>query len=226
MPDLGFATRVIKIVLFDLVLSGDNAVVIGMAARRLSPRSRRRAVALGGAGAVGLRIAFTGIAAVALDPKRGIPVIGIAGGTLLLWIAYKLLLPQNEIGHVSEAESLVEAVRTIVLADVVMSLDNILAVGAAAEGHLWLLLFGLALSIPILLAGSNAVARVLGRLPILVYLGALILVWTAMRMFLEDVLIHRLHAIHLWEEIVASAVAATTVVALAHYRTRKLETQE
>lgn len=222
VPDLGVVTSVFKIILFDLILSGDNAVVIGMAARRLSPRSRKRAIVLGGAGAIGLRVFFTGIAALVLDPHRGLPVVGIGGGSLLLWIAYKLLLPQESSDHVTEAETLAEAVRTIILADVVMSLDNILAVGAAAAGHLWLLLFGLALSIPILLVGSNLVAQLLGRVPLLVYAGALILVWTAVEMALKDHLIHEVYAVQMWQILAVALIAALIVVGLAQRQSQQM----
>lgn len=195
MPDFDLVSSILTIILYDLVLSGDNAVVIGMAARRLPPVSRRRAVIIGGVGAVALRVFFTAIAALILDPERGIPVIGLVGGALLLWIAYRLVRPQDHGAHVSEASSLSQAIRTIVLADVVMSLDNILAVGAEAEGNLWLLLFGLALSIPILLLGSGLVARMLGRFPILVYIGAIILVHTSIEMMAHDQVVHDVYTI-------------------------------
>jgi YjbE family integral membrane protein len=183
---LDTVTALVSIILFDLILSGDNAVVIGMAARRLSPENRRKAIIWGGAGAVGLRIMFTAMAALLLD----IPYIQAVGGVLLLYVAYKLLKPHDEHANVHEAGSLREAIQTIVLADVVMSLDNILAVGAASDGHIWLLLFGLLLSIPILLLGSGLVARLLTNFPILVYVGAAILIWTAVEMLLEDPIIH------------------------------------
>jgi YjbE family integral membrane protein len=207
---LDLISAVFAIIVIDLVLSGDNAVVIGMAARRLSPQNRRKAIIWGGAGAVGLRIFFTAIAALLLD----VPYLQAAGGLLLLWIAYRLLKPHDPHAHVSEAGSLGEAIRTIILADVVMSLDNILAVGGAAHGNLWLLLFGLALSIPILLLGSDLVARLLGRFPVLVYLGAVVLVWTAVHMILEDRLVHDWRAFALWEILAVAGVVAAVVVAL------------
>jgi YjbE family integral membrane protein len=210
--DLDVVSKILKIILYDLVLSGDNAVVIGMAARRLSPVNRRRAVIIGGAGAVGLRILFTGMAAVILDPERGIPVIGLVGGALLIWISYRLIRPQDHGAHVTEADSLAQAIRTIIVADVVMSLDNILAVGAEAEGHLWLLLFGLGLSIPILLVGSGLVARMLGRYPILVYIGAIILVHTAVEMMLEDELVHRVYEVRTLVIWLAAAIVAALIV--------------
>jgi len=179
-------SAIISIIVIDLILSGDNAVVIGMAARRLSPENRRRAIIFGGAGAVGLRILFTAMAALLL----GVPYLQAIGGLLLLWIAYKLVRPQHNEAHVGEAGSLAEAIRTIILADVVMSLDNILAVGGAAHGDIRLLLFGLVLSIPILLLGSELVARMLGRFPFLLYLGAFVLILTAVGMILEDDIVH------------------------------------
>jgi YjbE family integral membrane protein len=180
--DVELLGNLVSIILIDLVLSGDNAVVIGMAARRLSPESRRRAIVLGGAAAVVLRIIFTAMAAILLD----VPLLEALGGIALLFIAYRLLKPQSHAETISEAESMSQAIRTIIAADVVMSLDNILAVGGAAHGNLWLLLFGLALSIPLLLVGSDLVARLLGRLPVLVYIGAIVLIITAVRMVFGD----------------------------------------
>jgi YjbE family integral membrane protein len=203
-----FLAKVLSIIVIDLVLSGDNAVVIGMAARRLSPDQRRRAIIIGGGGAVVLRMIFTALAALLL----GIPFLQAAGGLLLLWIAYKLLRPEDHSAHVSEAGSLSQAIKTIVLADVVMSLDNILAVGGAAHGHLGLLLFGLAFSIPLLLLGSELVARLLGRLPILVYAGAIVLVLTAVGMILEDEVVHDLHAFATWETALITLVVSAIIV--------------
>ncbi len=183
---LEFLSSILTIVVIDLVLSGDNAVVIGLAARSLSPENRRKAIIFGGAGAVGLRILFTALAVFLLQ----VPYLKAAGGLLLLYIAFKLVRPQKAHHEISEAGSLWGAIQTIILADVVMSLDNVLAVGGAAHGDFGLLLFGLALSIPILLLGAELVARVLGRFPILVYVGCVILIITAVGMVLEDDIVH------------------------------------
>lgn len=182
MFDFDSASAFLRIILIDLVLSGDNAVVIGLAASRLSPENRRRAIVIGGGAAVGLRIVFTVMAAFLL----GIPLLQLTGGILLFYIAYKLVQPPSQGAHITEADTLAQAIRTILLADVVMSLDNILAVAAAAGDHLWLLLFGLALSIPLLLVGSEYVARLLHRVPILVWVGVLVLIHTAIHMVNED----------------------------------------
>lgn len=173
---------VFSIVIIDLVLSGDNAVVIGMASRLLPPEQRRKAILFGAGGAIGLRILFTALAAFLL----GIPLLQALGGVLLLWIAFKLLRQSGHEHGVKEGRNLFEAIRTIILADVIMSLDNILAVGGAAHGDLRLLLFGLGLSMPIILFGSGLVARLMNNFPWLVYLGSGVLVYTAMEMIYED----------------------------------------
>lgn len=192
---------ILSIVVIDLVLSGDNAVVIGMAARNLSSENRRKAIILGGAGAIGLRILFTALATVLL----GIQGLQAIGAILLIYIAFKLLRPHDDAhSNVHEADTLGEAVRTIILADVVMSLDNILAVGGAAHGHLGLLIFGLMLSIPIILFGSELVARLLGRFPGFLYVGVLVLVHSAVSMFFHDAIISaRFHTAPVVEVIVS-----------------------
>lgn len=190
--DLGLVGAILSIIAIDLILSGDNAVVIGMAASRLEPAQRRRAIIWGGAGAIGLRIFFTTIAALLLD----IPLLQAIGAVLLLYIAVKLLRPvQVDAHNINPANSFREALQTIILADVVMSLDNILAVGGAAHGNLWLLLFGLLLSIPILLFASGLVARLIHGYPILNYIGAGVLVVTALRMFFHDDFVHDYFAV-------------------------------
>ncbi|HEX5499664.1 MAG TPA: TerC family protein, partial [Thermomicrobiales bacterium] len=212
---------VLSIVVIDLVLSGDNAVVIGMAARQLSSENRRRAIVLGGGGAIVLRIAFTAMAAILLD----IPYLRFVGGVLLLWIAWKLVRPADHEEKVSEAESLGVAVRTIVLADVVMSLDNILAVGGAAHGQIEMLIFGLLLSIPIILVGSELVARLLGRVPALLYLGVFVLVHTAVSMLLEDPLLHQFHTATLWE-IWATAAVVTLIISAFGRKAQRRQTEQ
>jgi YjbE family integral membrane protein len=203
-----FIAKIASIVLIDLVLSGDNAVVIGMAARRLPADARKRAIVLGGVGAVALRVTFTILAALLLD----IPLLRAIGGVLLLWIAYKLVRPHEESHNVSAADSLSQAVKTIILADFVMSLDNILAVGGASEGHLGLLIFGLLFSIPILMLGSELVARVLGRLPVLLYVGVIVLVITATRMILHDDKVKELYHANIMETAIVAAVLSAVII--------------
>ncbi|RIK46084.1 MAG: tellurium resistance protein TerC [Chloroflexi bacterium] len=208
--DVNIVGPLLSIIAIDLVLSGDNAVVIGMAARRLPAYQRRKAIIWGGAGAIILRITFTILAALLLD----VPLLQAGGGLLLIWIAVKLLRPFSS-GHanVAEADTLGAAIRTIILADAVMSLDNMLAVGGAAHGHIGLLLFGLALSIPILLLGSSIISVYIARYPWLNYVGAAVLVHTALKMFFSDGIVHEYFAIERVAEL-AVMVAITAVVVL------------
>lgn len=221
-PSVELLGAVLSIVLIDIVLSGDNAVVIGMASRRLPPKQRRLAVILGGGGAVGLRITFTALAAVLL----WIPLLQAAGGAMLAWIALKLLRDDHEVepssgGHrVTAAASLPGAIRTIVLADVIMSLDNILAVGGAAHGNLALLLFGLALSMPIVLFGSTLIAWVMNRLPQLAYLGSAVLAWTAGDMVLHDRVINQYLPHHQVVEVGVPLALVAGVLLLAFWLRR------
>lgn len=217
--DLGLIGAILSIVVIDLVLSGDNAVVIGMAASRLPPEQRRKAIIWGGGGAVGLRIFFTALAAFLLD----VPLLQAIGSVLLFWIAFKLLKPATgDVHNINPANSLREALQTIIMADVVMSLDNILAVGGAAHGDIWLLIFGLLLSIPILLFGSNLIARLIQSYPILNYIGAGILVVTAARMFLHDDVVHdNLIAVELPGEFAIALVSVVIVLGISYWRNQR-----
>jgi YjbE family integral membrane protein len=217
-------SAVISIIIIDLVLSGDNAVVIGMAARTLSPENRRKAIIFGGAGAIGLRIFFTALATVLL----GIPGLQAAGGLLLFYVAYKLIRPQHEDSHetVKAAGSLREAVQTIILADVVMSLDNILAVGGAAHGRLELLIFGLLLSIPIILFGSELVARLLARFPALLYVGVYVLVHAAVAMILHDPTMPDHIVTTIPQELVLSLATTAIIVGIVRLLSRQRSRRE
>ena len=178
-----FFTSILQILIIDVVLSGDNAVVIAMAAHRLPRRQRKLAILCGAGGAIGLRVLFTWI----LSQLLGIPLLRFGGGLVLVWIAMKLLLEEEEQDHkVREAGGLFHAVWIIIMADLVMSLDNMLAVGGASEGHMTLILFGLILSIAIIMSCSAIIADWMNRFPILVVLGAAVLAWTAAEMMLED----------------------------------------
>ena len=180
--DLDFWIAFLNIIIIDLVLSGDNAVVVGMASRRLPPKERKKAILWGTMGAVGLRILFTGLVTWLL----GIPYIKLIGGCLLIWVAVKLLIQQEEASHIQSGRNIWEAIKIIIIADFVMSLDNVLAVGSAAKGNFGLVLFGLMLSVPLLMWGSTIVARWMNEYPILVFFGSGVLVFVASTMILED----------------------------------------
>jgi YjbE family integral membrane protein len=177
---------VINIIVIDLILSGDNAVVIAMAVKSLPNHLARRAAIAGAIGAVVLRVIFASLAAILL----AFPAIQAVGGVILLWIAYKLLIEtEGDLEDNASIDNFWHAVRVIILADLVMSLDNILAVGGAARGDVRLLIFGLLLSIPLVLFCSQILTNALKRWPWLAYLGAGVLAFTAAEMVVRDKLV-------------------------------------
>src|SRR5262245_7751428 len=178
-----FLSSILKIVLIDLVLSGDNAVVIGMAAHRLPPRQRKLAILIGGGAAIGLRIGLTVIAALLLS----VPGLQLFGGILLIWIGFKLLKEEEESHEgVKVAASMREAIFTILLADFIMSTDNVLGVAGASAGDVRLLFFGLALSMAILMWMGSVVATLINKFWWLSYAGSAVIAWTGSMMIFED----------------------------------------
>ena len=174
---------VIQIILIDLFLSGDNAVVIGMAAHRLASTQRRTAILIGGGGAIVLRVILTGIATLLLK----ISGLQLVGGLLLIWIAFKLLKEEEESKEgLKVAASMREAITTILLADLIMSMDNVLGVAGASQGNLKLLLFGLILSMAIVIWMGSVVANLINRFWWLSYIGAAVIAWTGAIMIFED----------------------------------------
>jgi len=185
-----FWLSVLEVVWINILLSGDNAVVIALACRGLPPRERMWGMIIGAGFASALLIAFTGLISVLLT----VPYLKLLGAMLLLWIAVKLLMPQahDAEGTPEAAEDLWRAVRIVVIADIVMSLDNVLAVAAVAKGQYVLLACGLAVSIPMVIAGSALILALLERLPVLVWGGAAILGWVAGDVFAGDPIVLRL----------------------------------
>ena len=174
---------VFSIVVSDLVLAGDNALVIAMAVRSLPQRQRRRALIFGAGGAVALRVGLTALAAQLLTTRY----VQLAGGLLILWIAVRLLLEVGEPPDAAPAPGRVfQAIWYIVAADVTMSTDNILAIAGLSKGNISLIVFGLCLSIPFVIFGASLLAKVMGRYPVLIYLGAAILGRVAGEMILTD----------------------------------------
>lgn len=185
--DAEFLGKIISIILLDIVLSGDNAVVIALACRKLNPAQRKKAIAFGTIGAVVLRIVLTVVAVWILD----IPFVKFVGGLLLLYIAWDLLKSGDEDPDIKGNSGLFAAVRTIIIADFVMSLDNVLAVAGVADGHIGLAALGLVISIPIIILGSQVIMKLMEKLPILVWIGALLIAYTAGKMLVEDKYGHR-----------------------------------
>lgn len=172
-----------KIIWIDLLLSGDNAVVIALACRALPPGQRRMGMILGAGAAIGLRIIF----AIFITYLLNVPFLKVVGGLLLLWIGVKLAVGEDEDAHsVESSDNLWRAVRTIAIADAVMSLDNVLAIAAAAGGNIWLFVFGLLLSIPLIIFGSQLLSTLIDRFPVIVWGGAALLGWIAGEMLVTD----------------------------------------
>lgn len=176
-----FLSALLSIIIIDLVLAGDNAIVIGLAARNLPKHQQKKAVIWGTVGAVVIRALATLFVVWLLK----VPGLLLIGGILLVWIAYKLLVEEK--GHDVEAVgSLWEAIRTIVIADALMGLDNVLAVAGAAHGSFLLVILGLLISVPIMVWGSTLILKWIERFPIIITIGAGVLAWTASKMIVDE----------------------------------------
>ncbi len=186
--DAQFLTKIASIILLDIVLSGDNAVVIALACRNLAEKQRKKAILIGTGGAIVLRVLLTFIAVWLLQ----IPFVKIIGGLLLFYIAYDLLKSGDEDPNVKSGSSLFAAVRTIIVADFVMSLDNVLAIAGVAQGHIGLVALGLLVSIPLIIFGSQIIIKLMEKFPFLVWIGALLIAYTAGTMIVDDKYGHRI----------------------------------
>jgi YjbE family integral membrane protein len=186
LADPEFWARWLSIVVLDLTLAGDNALVIALAVRTLPPAQQFWGRIWGSIGAVALRLLFIAI----ISSLLAIPLLQFVGGVLLVWIALKLVRQtgggEDGEGHVRQGSSLVEAIWIIIVADVVMSLDNVLAVAGAAHGNLALVVFGIAFSLPLVVWGSGILARLMARYPWIIWLGGGILGYVAAEMMLKD----------------------------------------
>lgn len=188
MPDISsslFWIAVLQIIAIDIMLGGDNAVVIALACRKLPPEQRNKGIFWGVIGAIGLRVVMIFFALQLL----ALPYLKIVGALLLLWIGIKLLLPEHDDAHGSTIDggtTLMAAIKTIVVADAVMSLDNVIAVAGASHGSMVLVTFGILVSIPIVVWGSKLVLALMDRFPVVITLGAALLGWIAGGMLLTD----------------------------------------
>jgi YjbE family integral membrane protein len=228
LPDAVYWLALVKVLTVNLILSGDNAVVIAMAARRLEGRQRRLAILWGAAGAVILRLIFAAIISFLLE----IPFLQVAGGLLLLWIAWKLVHEdtggdEEEDDKVQAGQTAWEAIRIIIVADAVMSLDNVIAlVGAARIGGevvFSLLIIGLATTIPLVIFGAALLTTLLDRFPILVYAGAGLLVYIAVEMFFADKVLHHYLEPYASIEWVIGLTATAIFIAIAWLWRRRSE---
>ncbi|MEL1135467.1 TerC family protein [Desulfitobacterium sp. THU1] len=219
-----FFQALLAIILMDLVLGGDNAIVIGMAARNLPKDKQKKVILIGTGGAILIRTLATLVAVYLLK----IPGLMFAGGLLLVWMAYKLLTDEKHDEHVESASSFWGAVRTIIIADAVMGLDNVLAVAGAAHGHPILVIFGLLVSIPIVVWGSTLVIKAINRFPIIIPLGAAVITHTAVTMLTGEKFVVNLIGESAWIEWGLSAVLIALVLFLGHNKSKQkaLDTTE
>ena len=214
LQNADFWIGLMKIIWINIILSGDNAVVIALAARSLPEHQQRQAILFGSGAAVVLRIALTVVAAALLE----LSYLQIIGGLLLLYIGAQLL---SEDGDEDEGEvekaSLFAAIRTILIADIVMSLDNVIAVAAAAKGNMTLLILGLAISIPMVIFGSAIMIKLMTRFPIIVTFGACLIGWVGGETIASDVALREFSAENPWLHYAAATAGALSVLAIGEY---------
>ena len=209
---------ILAIVLIDIVLAGDNALVIGMAANRLPEHLKKKAIFWGTFGAVAVRF----IAVVSLTYLLLVPGLRIVGGLLLVYIAWKLAFHEQD--HSIEAkDTFWAAIGTIVIADAVMGVDNALGIAAAADGNFWLVVFGLLISVPIILFGSTVIARILEKYPNSVFIGSYVLFVVAVQMILKEPFVDRyIDPLHDWTEEGLPYILGAVLVAKQYYRSHVL----
>ena len=209
-----FWIGLMKIIWINIILSGDNAVVIALAARGLPAAQQRQAVLFGSGAAVVLRIALTVVAVQLL----AMPYLQIVGGLLLLYIGVQLLSEQDgDEGVEKQYSSLFAAIRTILIADLVMSLDNVIGVAAAAKGSMLLLVLGLAISIPLVVFGSTMMIRLMERFPVIVTLGAALIGWVGGETVVSDTALHDLVAASEWLHTAGPVAGAALVLGLGRW---------
>lgn len=182
---MAFWAALMSIVIIDLVLAGDNAIVIGLAARNVKKEDQKKVIIWGTVGAVVIRV----IATLLVVQLLLIPGLRLVGGIALVWIAYKLLIDEKK-HDISAGNQMWAAIRTIIIADAMMGLDNVLAVAGAAHGDFLLVIIGLAISVPIMVWGSTIILKLTERFPVIITIGAAVLAWTASKMLVEEPLIH------------------------------------
>jgi YjbE family integral membrane protein len=218
----GFLPALAAIIIIDLVLAGDNAIVIALAARNLPAHLRTRAIVWGTVGAIVVRTVLT----LAVVWLLKVPGLMLAGGLMLLWIAYRLLTQQGGDGtHVSPASSFIGAMQTIIVADAVMGLDNVLAVAGAASGNWVLVVCGLLISVPIVIWGSTLILKWIERYPSIVYVGGAVLAWTAAKMTIGEPFVEEWLGNRVTWPIFAAFILGTLGLALLTNRRRQSAAQ-
>lgn len=216
-----FWIGLIKIIWINIILSGDNAVVIALAARSLPPEQQKKAIMFGSGAAVVLRIGLTVVAAKLLE----LSYLQIVGGILLLWVGTQLLHEEDEGDEDgNEKAGLWVAIRTILIADLVMSLDNVIAVAAAAKGSMTLLILGLAISIPLVIFGSQLMIKLMDRFPIIIWLGAGLIGWVGGETIVSDVALKAVVEANGWLHYLMPTLGAILVLGIGKLSQAKSKT--
>lgn len=217
-----FWVALLQIILINIVLSGDNAVVIALACRELPRQQQKKAVVFGSVGAIVLRVVLTFFAVYLLT----LPYLKLIGAALLLWIGVGLLKGEDDGEELSSNSNLAAAIKTIIVADLVMSLDNVIGVAAAAKGNISLLVIGLVISIPLIIYGSTLILKLMARFPVIITIGAGLLGWVAGEMALSDPAVkdwaEGQHTLHM----LAPAIGAALVVATGKWLTFRATTAQ
>lgn len=218
MEFLDLATWVVigRLIVIDILLAGDNAVVIGMAASKLNPSLQKKAILWGTLGAIILRLLF---ATLLVEALSYIPALHIIGGAVLLWIAIQLLVGDEEQETIQAKSKLLPAIVTIVMADAMMSIDNVLAVVGASQGHLEYVVVGMIVTVPLVIYGSTIFAKVINRYPIILYVGGMLLGWVGGEMMTEDKLLEPyIGGYELWIKLLCIVLVLVLVTILKYRR--------
>lgn len=218
---MDFVSALVSIIIIDLVLAGDNAVVIAMAAKKLPAAQRNKAIYIGTAGAIGIRVLMTFVAVWLLT----IPYLQAVGGLILVPVAYKLLTGAGVAEEsVDAADNLLAAIKTIIIADAAMGVDNVLAVAGAAHGKFSLVVLGLLISVPIVVYGSKLISGLMDKYPALIYVGSGILCWTAGSMIMNDARVGYMLADSIPQaKLIVPAVVTLTVLGISYVRANVLK---
>lgn len=206
----------LTIIMIDLVLAGDNALVIGLAARSVPPDLQKRVIMWGTAGAIVIRIIFT----LGIVWLLKIPGLMLAGGLLLLPVAYKLMNPSHDTSasHGAASHNFWGALKTIIVADALMGVDNVLGVAGAAQGNFTLVVLGLLISVPIMVWGSTLVLKWVDRFPSIITIGSGILIWTASQMILDEKLLAPYLPAHTWFDKLSGAILTAALLGAFIYQ--------
>lgn len=219
-----FFSALLTIVFIDLILAGDNAIVIALAARNLPKEQQKKAVIWGTAGAVGIRV----IATLLVVQLLNVPWLNLVGGLLLVWIAYKLLVQEDAHDGIKSGNTLWQSIRTIIIADAAMGIDNVIAVAGAAHGDTLLVVLGLIISVPVVVWGSTIFIKLINRFEWIVYLGSAVLAYTAAKMITHEKSFKAFfeNPFYLWAFIILVVIATILAGLFTNNRKKKLKQQK